>query len=206
MVVVDSIGAMESKANLDKEAAKAQPGKNAQVITRMCKHLSSLARDFRVTVILVNQLRANFGGMGGDVSAGPREMQHSTTTRVIMSGGRQEPVKMQFTPGEDPEIVSRQFRGRVTRSKAVPPGRVAEFWVNNRYTADYGPAGINVIDEYVSAGVRLGVIDQGGGGIYTLPGGIKAKGRKAVIEKLRGDEALRAAVRTSIFALEEQPA
>jgi recombination protein RecA len=206
MIVVDSIGAMESKKALEKDAIETLPGRNAQVVTRMCKHLASLTRETGTTVILVNQLRANIGGMGGDISAGPKEMQHATTTRVQMTGGRQEPVRMQFFTGEDPEIVSRQFRARVTRSKAIPPGRVGEFWVNNRRTDDYGPAGINVVDEYVSVGVRLGVIDQGGGGAYTLPGGIKVKGRKAVIEKLRGSETLRAEVRRTIFSLEEQPA
>ena len=206
MVVVDSIGAMESRKALEKGAEDKQPGINAQVISRMCKGMASLARTTSTTVILVNQLRANYGGMGGDVSAGPKVMQHATSTKVQMTGGREEPLKLQFFPGMDAEIVARQFRGRVTRSKTVPPGRVAEFWVNNRFTPDYGPPGINVVDEYVSVGVRLGVIDQGGGGIYTLPGGVKAKGRGAVIEKLRGSEQLRAEVRRAIFNLEEQPA
>jgi recombination protein RecA len=204
MVVVDSIGAMESKKALEKDAIDTLPGRNAQVVTRMCKHLASLTREHGTTVILVNQLRANIGGMGGDISAGPKEMQHATTTRVQMTGGRQEPVKMQFFPGEDAEIVSRQFRAKVTRSKAIPPGRVGEFWVNNRLTPEYGPPGINMIDEYISVGIRLGVIDQGGGGMYELPGGVKAKGRGKVIELLRGHAELRAAVRENIFNLEER--
>jgi recombination protein RecA len=202
MVVVDSIGAMESVKALEKDAVDPLPGRNAQVITRMCKHLASLSRQHRVTVILVNQLRAQIGSMGGDVSAGPKEMQHATTTRVQMTGGRQEPVKMQFYPGEDAEIVSRQFRGRVTRSKVVPPGRVAEFWVNNRPTDDYGPAGINEVDEYISVGVRLGAIEQDNGGNYTLPGTGKIKGRAGAVRALRGDEKLRRAVREAIFRLE----
>ena len=158
LVVVDSIGAMESRLALDKDAKETLPGRNAQVITRMCKHLGSLTRTTGTTCLLVNQLRAQIGGVGAPVSAGPYEMQHATTTRVQMSGGRQEPIKMQFYPGEDAEVVARQFRGRVTRSKAVPPGRAAEFWVNNRLTPEYGPAGINEVDEYISVGVRLGVI------------------------------------------------
>src|SRR6516162_369215 len=172
----------------------------------MCKHLGSLTRTTGTTCLLVNQLRAQIGGVGAPVSAGPYEMQHATTTRVQMSGGRQEPIKMQFYPGEDAEVVARQFRGRVTRSKAVPPGRAAEFWVNNRLTPEYGPAGINEVDEYISVGVRLGVIEQDGGGNYTLPGGAKAKGRGKVLTLLRGDEKLRAAVREQIFNLEESSA
>lgn len=199
LVVVDSIGAMESRTNLDKPADKTKPGDNAQVISRMVKHLGSLARTTGTTVILVNQLRANFGSMGADVSAGPKPMQHATTTRILMSGGREEPVKMIFEEGQPAETVSRQFKARVTRSKAVPVDRIAEFWVNNRDTSEYGPAGINVVDEYVSVGTRTGAIERDGAGNYTLPGTPKIKGRGKVVELLRAQPELCEAVRKRIF-------
>lgn len=206
LVVIDSIGAMESRTNLDKPADKTKPGDNAQVISRMVKHLGSLSRTTGTTVILVNQLRANYGGMGGDVSAGPKPMQHATTTRIAMTSGREEPVKMVFEVGQPAETVSRQFKARVTRSKAVPVDRIGEFWVNNRDTAEYGPAGINVIDEYVSVGIRTGAIEQDGGGNYTLPpakpGGDrspKIKGRGKLVELLRSQPELCEIVRKHIF-------
>lgn len=199
LVAVDSIGAMESRKALAKDAKDPLPGANAQVITRMCKHLASLTRQTGTTVILVNQLRAQIGSTGADVSAGPKEMQHATTSRIAMSGGREEPVSMIFDDGQPAEIVSRQFKGKVTRSKGFPPGRVAEFWVNNRDTREYGPAGINVIDEYVSVGVRTGAIERDGAGNYTLPGTSKIKGRGKVVELLRAQPELCEAVRKRIF-------
>ena len=199
LVVLDSIGAMESRKALEKDAIDTLPGRNAQVITRMCKQLASLTRQHKTTVILVNQLRASIGSMGGDVSAGPKAMQHATTTRVVMSGGSQEPVKMQFEEGQPAEIVCRQFKARVTRSKTVPPGRIAEFWVNNRPTREYGPAGINEIDEYISVGVRLGAIERDGAGNYTLPGTGKIKGKPAAVALLRARPELCTAVRERIF-------
>src|SRR6266704_3439770 len=153
----------------------------------------------RITVLLVTQLRAQIGSTGGDVSAGPKAMQHATTTRVVMSGGSQEPVKMQFEEGQPPEIVCRQFKARVTRSKVCPPGRIAEFWVNNRPTREYGPAGINEIDEYISVGVRLGAIERDGAGNYTFPGEPKVKGKPAAVALLRSRPELCAAVRERIF-------
>jgi recombination protein RecA len=200
MAVLDSIGAMESRKALEKDAKDTLPGRNAQVVTRMCKQLGSLARQTKTTVILVNQLRANIGGMGGDISAGPKEMKHATTTRIAMGSGSQEPVKMQFEEGQPPEIVCLQFKARVTRMKAGAPGRIAEFWVNNRDTEEYGPAGINEIDEYISVGVRLGAIDRDGAGNYTLPGVPKAvKGRGAAVQLLRARPELCIAVRERIF-------
>jgi recombination protein RecA len=199
LVVLDSVGAMESRKALAKDAKDELPGRNAQVITRMCKHLGSLTRQTGTTVILVNQLRANIGGMGGDVSAGPKEMKHATTTRIAMSGGREDPVSMIFEEGQPAEIVCLQFKARVTRMKVGPPGRIAEFWVNNRDTPEYGPAGINVIDEYLSVGVRLGAIERDGAGNYTLPGQPKIKGRAAVVQLLRSQPELCEAVRKRIF-------
>jgi RecA/RadA recombinase len=199
LVAVDSIGAMESRKALAKDAKDELPGRNAQVVTRMCKHLASLTRRTGTTVILVNQLRAQIGSTGADVSAGPKEMQHATTTRIAMSGGREEPLSMIFDEGQPPEIVSRQFKAKVTRGKGIAPGRVAEFWVNNRDTEQYGPAGINVIDEYISVGVRTGAIERDGGGNYTLPGTAKIKGRAAVVQLLRSQPELREIVRKRIF-------
>jgi recombination protein RecA len=199
MVVLDSIGAMESRKALAKDAKDELPGRNAQVITRMCKHLGSLTRNTGTTVILVNQLRANIGGMGGDVSAGPKEMKHATTTRIAMSGGREDPVSMIFEEGQPPEMVCLQFKAKVTRMKVGPPGRIAEFWVNNRDTAEYGPAGINAIDEYISVGVRTGAIERDGAGNYTLPGQPKVKGRGAAVQLLRSQPELCEIVRKRIF-------
>ena len=199
VVVLDSVGAMESRKALEKDAIDTLPGRNAQVVTRMCKQLASLTRQHKTTVILVNQLRANIGGMGGDVSAGPKEMKHATTTRVVMSGGSQEPIKMAFEEGQPSEIVCLQFKARVTRSKVCPPGRVAEFWVNNRPTDEFGPAGINEIDEYISVGVRLGAVEREGS-YYTVPGAKKVQGKAAAVQLLRARPELCQAVRDAIFS------
>jgi recombination protein RecA len=208
LVVVDSIGGMQSRKTLKKGAADPLPYRNSQVITQMCQALASAARQQDCTVILVNQLRAATGQMASmpDVSAGPRAMQHTTSARVIMSGGSQEPMKKVFEEGQPGEIVCRQFKARVTRYKAGAPGRIAEFWVNNRDTPEYGPAGINAVDEYVSVGVRRGVIERDGAGNYAIPGAErKVKGRDAAIRLLRDRPDLCETVRKSVFSQGGQP-
>jgi protein RecA len=201
LVVVDSVGGMESLKALAKDAKDPLPGANAQVITRMCKHLATLTRKTGATVVLVNQLRAMIGSMGGDVSAGPKAMQHATTTRITMArlGGEDTRVEMKFNDSGESEPVSQKFRARVTRSKVVPVGRVAEFWVNNRSTAEYGPAGINHADEYISMGRRLNVIELSGSW-HTFPGGARANGRAAAVDMLIRDPDLCEVVRKAVLA------
>lgn len=207
-IVVDSVGAMESARVLDKEAIKDTMGRNAQVITKMTKALSTQARLNHCTVLLVNQPRANFSGLAGapDVSAGPKALQHSTTARILMSalGNRQEgDIRSLKLPGEEEASdVSIRTRARVTRLKTGIPGRVAEFYINRGATAEYGPPGIDAVDEYISVGIRLDLIVQGGGGQYVLPGGEKVKGRPALTARLRAEPGILKSIREA-YAFEK---
>jgi recombination protein RecA len=202
LVILDSVGGMESVKALEKDAKDPLPGANAQVVTRMCKNLGTLAWETDTTIILVNQLRAIIGAAGGNVSAGPYAMQHSTTTRVQISraGGNESHADLVMEAGEDAETVSLQFRARVTRSKIFPPGRKAEYWVNNRPTKEYGPAGINKIDQYSVMAIRSGfAVKQGEGSWYEVAGK-RVNGRRAVGELLRGSEEHRKLMDDFMFA------
>ena len=197
-VIVDSIGGMESKKAFAKDAEDDLPGKNAQVISRMVKHLASLARQNCVTVLLVNQYRSQIGSMGGDQSAGGKVLQHATTTKLVMSraGGEDSAKKLAYDGVE--EMIGLKFRGRVTRSKIVAPGRQAEFWIFNRPTEQFGAPGVWRADEYASLGIRLGAIAQGGSW-YTFPNGTRVNGRADVVSALNADPKLMELVRAKIF-------
>jgi recombination protein RecA len=203
-VVIDSIGAMESAKvlNMAKGADKAADmvGRNAKIITQMTKALATTARNNQCTVLLVNQPRANIGGFGGDISAGPKIIQHASTVKLSMSAlGEEEDIRKLKLPGEaEPQIVSSRMRVRVPRMKNGLAGRVAEFYVNRITTGPYGPAGIDRADELISVGVREKVIAQGGGW-YTLPDGkTKYQGRDKLAAAIRSDEGLQRLIRASI--------
>lgn len=189
-VVVDSIGAMESDRTLNKTAEKAADavGRNAKIITIMNKALATLARLNQCTVLLVNQPRAPVGSMmSNDVSAGPKHMQHATTSKIEMRGlGGEDNVRLlKDLPGEvEAQIVSSRSRAKVSRLKNGLPGRVAEFYVNRIGTDEYGPPGIDTADEYITLAVRERVVVQGGA-YYTLPDGTKTQGRIAFARYLR---------------------
>jgi recombination protein RecA len=178
ILVVDSVGGMESWKVLEKSASEDTMGKNAQVITKMTKHLSSLARLHRCTVLLVNQQRANFSAYGGPQSAGPMAMQYSTTAKVEMSmrGAEGDVRKLKLPGDEEPSAVSQRHVARVTRAKNTLPGRSAQFFINKVGTPQYGPPGIDVSDEYLTMGTAQGVIKLGGAW-YTFPDGERANGR-----------------------------
>ena len=202
MIILDSIGGMESRKAFEKDSDKPVVGTNAQIITRMVKHLASLARMKKCSIILINQPRAAGVGTGmplPDKSAGPGAMQHQTAVKVTMSKGSEAPryVKLDGEDG-DSSVVSVQVKTRLTRSKICPPGRVGEFWINNQYTDLYGPPGIFVADEFATMGVKHGVIMQKNTW-YEFPDGQKVQGRQAIGPFLQANHDLMASLRTAIL-------
>ncbi len=203
LIVVDSIGGMESRKAFEKNAEDVVMGKNAQVITRMVKRAAALARQNGITVIYVNQNRANLSGMGGDIAAGPKALQYNTTTSIKLSrkGGAAAEVTRRIKRGKDDDEVGRLFFARVQRSRVSPAGLTADFWLANQATSDFGPIGIDQVDEAVSVGLQLGVIKRGGA-MYVLPGDETAiKGREKVVQVLRGDPKRVALIRTEALKL-----
>jgi len=189
VVVVDSIGAMESDKTLGQTAEKAADAvaRNAKIITMMTKALSTKARLKQCTVILVNQPRAAVGSaMPMDVSAGPKLLQHATTSKLEMRAlGGAEHTRLLRLPGEIEDlVVSNHVAVKVPRLKTGLPGRVTEMYLNRIGTPQYGPPGFDVPDEALSLGVKLKII-RVGGSYYTLPDDSRHNGRNAALSHLR---------------------
>jgi len=193
MLVVDSIGGMESKQAFEKGAEEAVMGRNAQAITRMVKHVATLARQYNVAIIFVNQYRANLSGMGNDVSAGPKALRYNTTMKVEMRRTGEPTLKI--GSGENQEEVGRQVRAKVTRSKVAAQGKQAEFWIINQNTEEYGPIGIDQADEAVMIGDLAGVFGRRGSW-YDLPDGSKHNGKDNLKAYFRANPGAMEEVRT----------
>ena len=202
MIIVDSIGGMESKQALSKEAEEVTMGRNAQVITRMVKNVAVLARKHQVAIIFINQLRANLSGMGQDISAGPKALKYATTMKVDMRRSSDDNATVSIkVPGEKNDIViGVKVKVRVVRNKVAAPGYSGEFWIFNHDTDEYGPVGIDRADEALSLGL-LNDIVKVAGSFYTLPGEKKSiQGRAAVLARLRGELDLIDTIRTIALA------
>lgn len=189
MIGVDSIGGMESKQAFEKDAGEAVMGRNAQIITRMVKHCAVLCRRNNVTVLMVNQLRANLSNpQGGEQSAGPKAMRYSTTTKVVMSQTSEDRIKMILPGDKDPVEIGRKIRARVQRSKVAVQGKAGEFYLFNADTPEFGPVGIDKADEAITVGVFTEVIEQKGGWYhFEGAGGEKNKvnGRAKLLDHFR---------------------
>lgn len=192
-VVVDSIGGMESRKALVKDAEDTLPGRNAQVITRMVKVAATRARLTGKTILLVNQFRANIGGYGPDeIAAGPKILGYATTVQVTFRRTAEKPLTVKL--GGVDEEVGRQFRARVVRAKTFASGLVAEYWILNQPSEKFGPVGIWRADEALVLGLRMKEITLAGAW-YTLPGGEQVQGEAATRLALAEQPSLIQAIR-----------
>jgi recombination protein RecA len=188
LVVIDSIGGMESRAAFEKKAEESAMGKNAQVISRMVKRVAGLAREHNAAVIFINQYRADIGGRmaGAQKPAGPSALKYNTTTQIKMSRTSESTKKVSITDAVSKapaELeVGRQLRVKVARHKIFPQGRVADFWFYNVATDKHGPVGIDRADEAITLGIATGAIKRLSTVSYEFPDGTVVKGGRPGVE------------------------
>jgi recombination protein RecA len=197
-VVVDSIGGMESAKAFEKEAGDAVVGRNAQVITRMSKHVAVQASNHKVTIILINQPRANLAFAGQDIPSGPRALKHATTFQIVLSAPTKAENVVTAKVNGDEIIIGRKYVARVTRSRVGPSGHRAEFWMFNQDASEHD-FGLDIVDEATWMGIRTGVIEQKGA-FYTLPTGGRFQGREKLSQALRAEPEALVRVRELVLA------
>lgn len=118
MIIIDSIGGMESKQALDKDAGDSVVGRNAQVITRMAKACATLARKHQTTILIVNQYRCLAEGTFIQTAGGLKEIQDIVPGDLVRGGDAQ------------------WVRVEETQASGVVPGRIIQ-------AQDSAPLGIS---------------------------------------------------------------
>jgi recombination protein RecA len=202
MLVVDSIGAMISRVEMEKQADEATVAVVARIVTRMVKAATSQARIHKPVVVLINQLRSEIrtAGRGGNGTTRPggNALRFQTTTRLKISYTA-EPAMM-IKMGADDIEVAREIGVQVERNKCGVKGRVAKIKLVSVPSEAHGAMGIDVYDETARLGDILGLIPKAGSW-YTLPGHEKPlQGVRTVANWLRAHQEEADALRAQILA------
>lgn len=191
MVAVDSVGGLErAQVIYDKDAEENDMGKNAQVISRMCKQCAVLGKNSNTTTLLINQYRKNFNG-GMDQASGPMVLGYATTDSVAMRRTfGAENVETRVIEGDEVEV-SRKIVAKVERSKIFAQGRKAEFFFNNVDT-DFGPIGIDDVGEVFMMARKAGILvpNKEGSSWIVFPDGTKENGEAACKRRIRSEPAM----------------
>jgi recombination protein RecA len=205
MVVVDSIGALISRAELEAQADKAKMAEVARIVTRMMGVMTAFAQQRQVAVILVNQLREKIDSSGNPAvmrfkqyaRTGGWKLKYSTTMGLKVGGSQKQPTFV--TIKDTKHIAAREISVKVERNKVWPEGPVVNILLQTVEVDDRKP-GIDQAEEVLSLAPKLGVIGREGVK-YVLPGGQWFRGEQHLRDHLHANPELVAELRQTMVGL-----
>ncbi len=190
IVVVDSVAAMTTKAEIEGEMGDSHVGLQARLMSQGMRKLTSVIGKTNTIVIFINQLREKIGVMYGnpETTTGGRALKYYASVRIDVR--RVEAIKV------GSEVIGNRTRAKVVKNKVAPPFKEAEFDIM------FGQ-GISKMGEIVDIAVKLGIVNKSGA--WFSYGDIRlGQGRDNAKEYFKANPALSKEVEDKVFAAMEK--
>ena len=149
VVVIDSVAALVTKAELEGNMGDNYVGTTARLMSQSLKKLSGSVSRSNTLLIFINQIRMKIGVMFGspETTSGGNALKFYASVRLDIR--RIGQIK------DKEEIVGNETRVKVVKNKVAPPFRVVEFKII------YGQ-GISRVSEILDMGVKMNLIEKAG--------------------------------------------
>jgi recombination protein RecA len=183
LIVIDSVAAMTSQAELDGDMESLQPGQQAKLMSKGMRKMNNSMVGSDTVVLFINQIRYKIGGYGNpETTSGGAALRFYTSVRLDIR--RIGSIK------KGTDVVGNRVKVKVVKNKMAPPFRVAEF------DLIFGQ-GISWEAEFLDYGVACGAIEKKGAW-YSYDGSRLGQGRDSVISALGESSEMRKAVEAQI--------
>ncbi len=148
-IVIDSVAAMTTKAEIDGEMGDNHVGQLARLMSQAMRKLTSVLAKSNCAAIFINQIREKIGVMYGnpETTPGGRALKFYASVRMDVRKG--EAIK------DGGEILGNRTRVKIVKNKVAPPFKECEFDIM------YGE-GICRTGEVLDLAVELDIAKKGG--------------------------------------------
>ena len=159
LIVIDSVAALTPKAEIDGEMGELKVGLMARIMSQALRKLVGKCSKTGTTIIFINQIRLKIGVLYGnpETSPGGEALKFYCSVRLDIRQISKNEGSDSTT--DNKSYISNSVRVKVIKNKLAPPFKEAEFDIV------YGK-GISKESEYLSAGLKIGVLKKENSGIF----------------------------------------
>jgi len=187
VIVVDSVAALVTKAELEGEIGDTTVGAQARLMSAALRKLTALISKARTICIFTNQIREKIGVMFGnpETTPGGKALKFYSSVRVDIRriGAIKQP---------DGTVVGNRTKVKIVKNKVAPPFTEAEFDIMYN-------EGISLTGALLDLALEKGVIEKRGSWL-SYKGTQLAQGRDAAKDVLKTDAALYADLEKAVQA------
>lgn len=190
VIVLDSIAAMTTRAEIDGEMGDLHVGQLARLMSQAMRKLTAAISKSNCVAIFINQIREKIGVMYGnpETTPGGRALKFYSSVRIEVRKG--EVIK------SGNEIIGASTKCKVVKNKVAPPFKECQFDMM------YGQ-GISRTGEVLDLAVDLEIVKKGGSW-FSYKDQKLGQGRDNVKEVLKNDEALMKEIEEQILARKDE--